>query len=232
MPRRAASSRSRALRRRLATTPPPPPTISTRWSSTAFIVFWTSTSTIASWIEAAASSREGRVPGCPRLLQCGDYGRLEAREGEVVTAVGQRPRKPDPVGVSRLGESVDGRSARKAQSHKAGQLVECFACGVVDGLTEDAIVSPSVDQNHLAVASRGQQHHARRPEVVKVQAGREQVSLHVVHAEERKAATPRHGLGWRTRSPPGANRPGPAPWWRLYRPASRGVSRLPLTPGG
>ena len=60
---------------------------------------------------------------------------------------------------------------REPETHEPRQFVEGLPGRIVDGLAQYPVLAPTVYQYHLAVATRGQQHHGRRPEVVESRRG-------------------------------------------------------------
>ena len=83
------------------------------------------------------------------------------------------------------------------QTHEPGQLVESLPGRVVEGLAQHPVVPPVAGGHHLAVPARSQQNHGRGPEVGKLQAGGEQVALHMIHPQKRQPPRPSQGFGER-----------------------------------
>src|SRR5215217_3421685 len=87
------------------------------------------------------------------------HGGFEAREGKIEPLFAhKRFWELEPLGISLLGDALDGRAARMAKGQELGDLVEGFAERVVDGAAPALVVADAADEDELAMAARNQQH--------------------------------------------------------------------------
>ena len=141
----------------------------------------TSTSTTASWNDAATSA----VADVGVLADVVDHRRLEPGEREVEALVDQRPREGDGRRVALAREPVDGRAARVAEPEVAGDLVEGLAGGVVERRAEQPVAAPALHGHEHRVPARHEQHDHRQVDVGVLEEAGVQVGLEVVHRHER-----------------------------------------------
>lgn len=96
-------------------------------------------------------------------------GSFEATEAEVEAGVIDHwSWEPVGIGVSDSCEGIDVGSAGVGKSHQFCDLVEAFAGGIVDGLSEDLIISEVPDENQEGVAAtddEGDEGKMSRPEL-------------------------------------------------------------------
>ena len=119
---------------------------------------------------------------------------LQAAEAEVQAgAVGHRPRETEPFNVPVLGAGGDRWAAGIAEAQHFADLVEGFAHGVVQGFAEHLVVPDAGHLHQLGVASGHQQGDEGQRWLVGLHQRREQMRLHVMHANGRPAQAPSQG---------------------------------------
>ena len=169
----AASARSREL----AATPPPIIRWSTPSSLQARTALRVSTSTTASWKDAATSAHRHLLARRPLRLDPAGDGRLQAGEGEVVrrrrAGRSARAGRRSPSGRPRARcRSMTGPPGKPRLQHP-GDLVEGLARRVVDGRAQRPYVGGDVGgQQQRGVAAADQQRHRRLGQRRRAPAGR------------------------------------------------------------
>ncbi len=199
-----ASARSREL----AATPPPSSSVSIPRSRAARTAFAVSTSTTASWKDAATSATGTGVPARCSASTCRATA-VFSPEKEKSNAASRGPVRPRGNATARrvavAGHPVDVRAARERQPEQPGHLVERLAGGVVDGGAERGDRAGQVGHVEQAgVAAGHQQGQARRQRAV-LQGVHRDVRGQVVHPVQRHLPGRGVGLG---RGHPDQQRPG------------------------
>src|SRR5690606_28443996 len=110
--------------------------------------------------------------------------------------------------VAALRLPVDGRSAGEPEAHHPGELVERLAGGVVDGGPQGLVLAPLADVHDLAVTPGGEQADGGQTKLLELEAGRHEMSLHVVDADERQPRRPGERLGEGVTDQEGADQAG------------------------
>ncbi len=109
---------------------------------------------------------------------------LEAAEAHVeVAARKHRPRQRHGAVPSRLREARQRRSAGIRQTEQLGRLVEGLAGRVVLGVAQQPVLPDARDFEQLAVTAGHQQRDERKPGLRLGEQRREQMALHVMHAD-------------------------------------------------
>ena len=147
--------------------------------------------------------------GVRMLAHGGDHRCLQSAEGEVVAVTGQRAGEGEGGGVTVVGHSVDGRTARVAETEVAGHLVEGFAGGVVDGAAQKPIVAGLGHPDQEGVPPRYQEHHHRPAQIGLFEQRGEEVRLEVVDPDQGDVPGQSQGLGPATPTSSEPMRPGP-----------------------
>ena len=146
---------------------------------------------------------------------------LEAAEAHVeVAARKHRPRQRYGAVPSRLREARQRRSAGIRQAEQLGRLVEGLARGVVLRVTQQPVLPYARDFEQLAVTAGHQQRDERELGLRIGEQRREQMALHVMHADAR-ACQARSRARRRRSPPPAARRRGRAPACRRCRRGRR-----------
>ncbi len=125
------------------------------------------------------------------------HRRLQSTEREVVTIVHQGPRELDRFRITKKCCFVNRRSTRVAEIEETSNLVESFACRIVDGLPKQPVTAVVLHLDQHGVPARNQQHDEWELERWVFQGGGVQVRLHVVDTDERDIPGQRKGLGRR-----------------------------------
>ena len=92
-------------------------------------------------------------------------------------------------------DPVDRRPARIPESEQPGDLVERLARGIVEGLSEDAVLAVALDRDDHRVAPRHEEDRERRGEIRLFEPCGVQMRLEVVHTDVRDVDGEREGLG-------------------------------------
>ena len=86
--------------------------------------------------------------------------------------------------ISLVGDAVDGRAARVAQTEEPGHLVEGLAGGVVDGSAEEPVSTGFANLDQQGVAAGHQQHDQRPAQVGLLEQRGEEVGLEMVDPDQ------------------------------------------------
>ena len=150
--------------------------------------------------------------------------RLQPREGEVaVLPPQQRSRQLEPRPVAGRRQLLQRRSARIAQPHSLGDLVEGLARRVVDGRAQSAHVADAAHLQQLAVPARDQQQQERIGRL-RPQPRRHRMTFQMVDRDQRQPPRQRRRLavGQAHHDPADQARP---------RRRRHAVQRAPVQPG-
>jgi hypothetical protein len=144
------------------------------------------------------------------VADSGDHRGLQAAEAEIQPRpVEHRPRQAQAAGSAALGEARELRPARVAEAQHLGGLVEGLAGGVVERLAQHPVAAQPGDLHQHAVAARDQQRDEREVRRRVFQHRRQQVALHVVHADRRHAPGPRQAAAHAGPHQQRPDQPGP-----------------------
>ena len=166
----------------------------------------TSTSTTASWNDAATSAVA--TSGCLRTwFTTAVFRPLKEKSKVPSPSIGRGNRIASGSPSTEM-RSIAG-TARVAEAEVAGDLVEGLAGGVVDRGAEHLVAAVALHVHEQRVAARHEQHHERQLEVGLLEEGGVEVGLEVVHGDERHVPGERERLGRRHPDEERADQAGP-----------------------
>jgi len=149
-------------------------------------------------VQHGVLKRAGQVRAVAlQIIACAhgvEYRGLETGKRELEPLVPHGTREREARRISPGRQPLDGGAPGISQPEQRRHLVERLARGIVAGRAEQAIAAPGRDVEQHRMAARDEQRDERRGELGILDRGREQVSLHVMHADQPALTSVGEGL--------------------------------------
>ena len=136
-------------------------------------------------------ARGDRLQAVQLIERC----RFQTAEGKVQTVREICLWQLNGIRSTALRSTIEQRSPRIAQPHGPGNLVKCFAGGIITRPCQNPILSIVLDQDNMAVSARHHQANERRFQVRISQIVSRYMTANMVHADQRFTGNQRESLG-------------------------------------